>query len=113
MCKTASSQLNALFRFKNILPLKAKQILVQSFAYANFNYFPLVWHLSSAKSLLTVENIHKRAMRFLQDNDNNPNGNVLNSGKNNHFMVVLRLRNLCVEILEEEFSNKNQSYLHE
>ena len=37
MCKTASTQLNGLFRFKNILPLKAKQILVQSFVYANFN----------------------------------------------------------------------------
>ena len=66
---------------------------MQSFVYANFNYCPLVWHLSSAKSLLTVEKIHKRAMRFLQDNDN-PN---CNSEKNNNFMVVLRLRNLCVQ----------------
>ena len=95
ICKTASTQLNALFRFKNILPLKAKQILVQSFVYANFNYCPLVWHLSSAKSLLTVEKINKRAMRFLQDIDNNPN-----SEKNNNFIVVLRLRNLCVEIFK-------------
>ena len=97
ICKTASTQLNALFRFKNILPLKAKQILVQRFVYANFNYCPLVWHLSSAKSILTVEKINKRAMRFLQDIDNNPNGN---SEKNNNFMVVLRLRNLCVEIFK-------------
>ena len=97
ICKTASTQLNALFRFKHILPLKAKQILVQSFVYANFNYCPLVWHLSSAKSLLTVEIINKRAMRFFQDIDNNPNGN---SEKNNNFMVVLRLRNLCVEIFK-------------
>ena len=39
-------------------------------------------------------------MRFLKDNDNNPIGNVLNSGKNNNFMVVLRLRNLCIEIFK-------------
>ena len=50
-------------------------------------------------------------MRFLQDNDNNPNGNILNSEKNNNFMVVLRLRNLCVEIFKS--LTKNQSYLHE
>ena len=37
-------------------------------------------------------------MHFLKDNDNNPNGNVLNSEKNNYFMVFLRLRNLCAEI---------------
>ena len=92
--------MNVLFRFINILPLKAKQILVQSFVNANFNYCPLVWHLSSAKSLLTVEKPHKRVMRFFQDNDNNPNGNILNSEKNNNFMVVLRLRNLCVEIFK-------------
>ena len=39
LCKKASAQLNALYRLKNILPLKVKSILIQSFVYANFNYF--------------------------------------------------------------------------
>ena len=59
---TASAQLNALFRFSNILPFKAKFVLVQSFVYANCNYCPLVWNFSSSKSLMKVEKIHKRAL---------------------------------------------------
>ena len=37
LCRSASPQLNALFRFSNILPFKAKFVLVQSFVYSNFN----------------------------------------------------------------------------
>ena len=43
-------------------------------------------------------------MRCLQDNDNNPNGNVLNNEKNNQFIFVLRLRNVCVEMKGKYFS---------
>ena len=32
---------------------------------ANFNYCPLVWMFSSASSLKKIENLQKRALRFL------------------------------------------------
>ena len=35
---------------------------------ANHNYFPLVWMLSSASSLKKIENLQKRALRFLHNN---------------------------------------------
>ena len=40
LCRKASSQLNALFRFKKILSLKTRSILAHSFVYANLNYCP-------------------------------------------------------------------------
>ena len=69
LCKKASAQLNALYRLKNILPLKVKSILIQSFVYANFNYCTLIWNFSSAKSLQKVEKIQKRALKFILDNN--------------------------------------------
>ena len=32
---------------------------------ANFNYYPLVWMFSNAVSLKKIENLQKRALRFL------------------------------------------------
>ena len=100
ICKTASTQLNALYRFKSILHLQAKRVLVQSFVYANFNYCPLVWHFSSAKSLLKVEKIHERAVRFLYNSDKISCENLSVKSPSNNDMCVLRLRNLCIEIFK-------------
>ena len=47
------------------MEFKAKEILVQSFVFSNFNYCPLVWHFSSEKSTKKIEKIHERALRFL------------------------------------------------
>ena len=34
---------------------------------SNLDYSPLAWFISSAKSLRNVENLQKRALRFLQN----------------------------------------------
>ena len=99
LCITAPAQLNALFRFKNILPFKAKFVLVQSFVYANFNYCLLVWNFSSAKSLLKVEKIQKRALSFLHDDTETSYENLL-SKTNKNFMNINRLRSLCIEVFK-------------
>ena len=67
ICKSAGNQLNALIRLKSFLGLKEKEVLVNSFIYSNFNYCPLVWMLSHKKSLDKIESLHKRALRFLQN----------------------------------------------
>ena len=48
LCKSASAQLNAIFRLRYKLPFKAKHILINSFVNANFSYCPLIWHFSSS-----------------------------------------------------------------
>ena len=40
-------------------------MLVNSFVLSNFNYYPLVWFVSSSTPLRKIENLHKRALRFL------------------------------------------------
>ena len=99
LCKKASAQLNALYRLKNILPLKAKSILIQSFVYANFNYCPLIWNFSSVKSLQKIDRIQKRALQFILDNNEDSYETLLNkTGKSQ--MIVYRLRSLCIEIFK-------------
>ena len=67
ICKSASKQLNALVRLKSFLGFEERKVLINSFILSNFNYCPLVWSISSAKSLNKVENLHKRALRFLHN----------------------------------------------
>ena len=41
-CKKASNQLNAISRLHRYLGFKEKDVLINSFAYANLNYCPLI-----------------------------------------------------------------------
>ena len=99
------------FRFENILHYKAKSVLIQSFIYANFNYCPLVWHFSNAKSLLKVEMIQKRCLRFLSKRKEGLNSyeDLLNA-TNRSPMSVNRLRTLCIEIFKT-INNLNPSFM--
>ena len=111
LCKKASGQMNALFRFQNFLSHKAKAILVQSFINANFNYCPLVWHFSNAKSLLKLESIYRRSQRFLYEGiaDSTLYEDRL-STMYKHHMTVNRLRSLCIEIFKT-INNLNPSFM--
>ena len=51
ICKSAANQLNALIRLKKFMNFEEKEILMNSYFIASFNYCPLVWMLSSASSL--------------------------------------------------------------
>ena len=97
LCRAASGQLNALFRLNHFLDFNAKKVLIQSFIYANFNYCPLIWHFSSSKSLLKIESIQKRALRFLyNDRESNYTALLVKAGKTT--MNIHRLKVLCTEI---------------
>ena len=96
-CRSDANQLNALFRLKRFLGFKEKRILINSYFMANFNYCPLVWMFSSASSLKKIENLQKRALRFLyNDYDISYEELLLKSGRAT--MNVNRLRILCTEI---------------
>ena len=55
LCNKASNQLNAIGRIQKFMGFKEKEVLVNSFVYSNFNYWPLVWHFCSSKSLYKIE----------------------------------------------------------
>ena len=97
LCRKAAAQLNALKRLEGYMEFKAKEILVQSFAFSNFNYCPLVWHFSSEKSMKKTEKIHERALRFLHNDSNGSYDDLLSKAKK-CTMKISRLRTLCTEI---------------
>ena len=57
-------------RVKHLLRFEERKVLVNTFVISNFNYFFLVWNISSTQSLRKIENLQKRALRFLLNNYN-------------------------------------------
>ena len=110
ICRSTANQLNALIRLKSYLSFNTERVLINSYIISNFNYCPLVWMFSTAKSLTKIESLQKRALRFLyNDYSICYEGLLEKAGKVK--MNVYRLRNLCVEIyktinkLNPEFMN--------
>ena len=60
-------QLNALGRLQEYMEKSEKVAIANSFIYANFNYYPLVWHFSTCESIKKTENIQKRCLRIALD----------------------------------------------
>ena len=54
LCNKASNQLNATGRIQKFMGFKEKEVLLNSLVYSNFNYWPLVWHFCSYKSLYKI-----------------------------------------------------------
>ena len=78
---------------------------------ANFNYCPLVWKFSNAASLKKIENLQKRALKFLYKSYNTSYEDLLlKSGFSS--MNVKRLRTHCVEIFKS-LNNLNPSFMEE
>ena len=98
ICKSASSQLNALAQLKKFLSFEQK-VLVSSSILSNFDYCPLVWFISSAKSLKKVENLQKRALRFLQNEYHSSYETLLHKSWKTT-VNVWNLRTLCKEIFK-------------
>ena len=109
ICRSATNQLNSLIGLKNFLGFQEKKVLINIYFYSNFNYCPLVWMFSHAKSLKKVEALQKRALPFLYDDYNSPSEEILKkSGK--FCMEFNRLRYLCIEIYKT-ISNINPSFM--
>ena len=64
----SARQLNAICKIGHLIGSEERKILINSFIYANFNYCQLVWQISPIKSINKIENIQKRALRFLLNN---------------------------------------------
>ena len=52
ICRYAANQLHGLIRLRMFLNFEEKKTLINSYFYSSFNYCPLVWMFSSAKSKL-------------------------------------------------------------
>ena len=107
ICRSAANQLHALIRLWMFLNFEEKKTLINSYFYSSFNYCPLVWMFSSAKS----QRGQKRALHFLHENYVSSNEELLQkAGKET--MKINRLRSLCIEICKL-VNNINPTYINE
>ena len=111
ICEFAANQLNALIRLLQFLTFHAKEVLINSYIVSNFNYCPLVWMFLSTQSLNKIENLQKRALRFLYDDFEASYEDLLSKGGKSK-MNVRRLRTLCVEIYKT-LNDLNPSFMND
>ena len=76
-----------------------REAIVNSFIYSNFNYCPLVWHFCSCKSSHKIEQIQKRCLRIIL-NDNESDYETLLKKSNKATMNVNRMRVIAIEIFK-------------
>ena len=81
-------------------------MLVNTFVISNFNYCCLVWNFSSAQSLNKIENLQKRALRFLLNDYDSTYEDLLE--KSDYPNMNFR-RTLCIEICK----TLNPGYMNE
>ena len=96
-CKSAANHLNALIRLKYFMNFGERNSLINSYFMANFNYYPLVWMLASASTLKRIENLQKRALRFLCNYYKISYEELLSKSATTSMNVRI-LKTLCVEL---------------
>ena len=110
-CRSAANQLHALIRLRMFLNFEETKTLISSYFYSNFNYCPLVWMFSSAKSLNKAESLQKRAFRLLYEDYVSSYEELLQkAGKAT--MKVNTLISLFSEIYKS-INNINPTYMNE
>ena len=65
LCTKACRQLNVLQRMRGSLYYESQMAIYNSLSISNVNYCPVVWMFTSKSSLNKLENIQKRALRFV------------------------------------------------
>ena len=86
-----------------------KVAIVNSFIYASFNYFSLVWHFSTCESIRKIEKIQKRYLRIVLD-DYESDYDVLLRKSGKVTMEIKRLRVLAIGIFKT-VNNLNPNYM--
>ena len=111
ICKSAANQLNALIRLNCFLGIDEKKVLVNSFVLSNFNYYPLVWFISSTRSWKKIENLQKRALRFLL-NDYESSYEKLLEKSDKSTINLQSHRSLCFEVFKTIY-DLNPSFMND
>ena len=65
LCKIASAKVTALGRLIRIVPLKKKQILMNSFIHSQFSHCPLLWMFCSRQAHNRMNHVHEKGLRMV------------------------------------------------
>ena len=110
ICTKAGRQLNVLQRLKGSLDFDSRMVIYKSFIISNFNYCPVVWLFTSKSSLSKLENIQKRALKFVL-NDYESDYNDLLTKANVPGIKIMTLRKLAIEVYKS-VTKINPEYLN-
>ena len=110
ICNSAANQLNALIKLKRFSGFQERKALENSFVLSNFNHCALARMYASSKPLTKIENLHKRALRFMLDDYSNSYKRVLE--KSSKFSWMLKENKFSIEIYKT-LNNSNPSFMKE
>lgn len=96
ICRKASNQLNVLKRIGGYLCKLGRLNIYYSFIMSNFNYCPLTWHFCGEVNTRKIENIQKRALRFIY-NDYTSDYDSLLTKSGLPTLKIRRLRAMALE----------------
>ena len=65
ICLKASRQISALQRLTGLLDYPSRKAIYNSFISSHFNYCPFVWFFTSRASIIKMQKIQQRALRFV------------------------------------------------
>ena len=92
-----SKPIKRTYQTEKALDFPSKKSLINSFVLLNFNYYTLVWMFASSKSLCKIGNLHKRALRFMLDDNSGSYERILK--KSGKFSMNTKTKHkLCIEI---------------
>ena len=93
------------------LDYKSRMAIYNSFVMSNSNNCPIVWMFTSKKSLEKIENIQKRALRFVLNDYQSNYHDLLNKSEATG-IKIMTLRLLAIEVYKC-VNNFNPEYLNE
>ena len=97
MCNKAGRQLNVLQRLRGSLDYASRLSIYKSFVMSNFNYCAVVWMFTCKSSLSKLEDIQRRALRFVLD-DYTSDYHELQNKANVPGVKIMALRYLAIEV---------------
>ena len=97
ICLKASRQIGALKHLTGLLDLPSGRAIYISFIVSNFNYCPLVWFFTSRASIMKIQKLQERALRFVLKDSIADYETLLSKGGVDPFRIS-SLKNMAVEI---------------
>ena len=97
ICSKASRQISALQRLAGILDLPSRRAIYTGFIVSNFNHCPLVWFFTSRASIIKMQKLQVRALRFVLRDLISDYETLLSKGGVDSFRIS-SLKTMAVEI---------------